>query len=124
MRRKTLECHDIVLRAVLRSQNIDRENNRVLAQAFLLRTSRDGTKEETVSVSYDCSPAVCAAGFDKCYGVASLHVGRVRNLGLDVVPDEPHHASIVGLPHPNDDPAKAEHMASLLRAQARLVWHK
>jgi hypothetical protein len=122
MYRQTLECQDIVLRAVLRRRNIDRENSRLLAAAFLLRTRQDGTKEKGLSVSYDCSPAECAAGFDKCHGVASLHVGRVRNLGLDVIPDKVDHANIVGLPHPEDDPAEAERFASKLRRQARLVW--
>jgi len=54
--------------------------------------------------------------------VASLHVGRVRNLGLDVIPDEAHHANIVGLPHPAEKPAEAEHLALQLQRQARLAW--
>ena len=119
MHRKTLECHDIVLRALIRAAHIDREKKCVLAAAFMLRED-----EESLSVSYDCTPQVCAAGFKKCYGVASLHVGRVRDLGLDVIPDEPNHASIVGLPHKEYNQVEAEHFASQLRRQARLVWQK
>ena len=124
MHQHALECHVIALRALLRANHIDRDKNQPLAAAFLLRTRQDGTKEETLSVSYDCSPEQCAAEFKKCRGIASLNVGRVRGLGLDVVPDEPHHANITGLPHQADNPAEAERLANQLRRQARLVWPK
>jgi len=114
-----LECHGIVLRAVIRRSDVDQDSGRILARAFLLRQNEQG-----LSVNYECTPQECAAQFKKCHGVASLHVGRVRNLGLDVVPDEPHHANILGLPHRDDDPATAERMARLLLAQARLVWQR
>lgn len=128
MHRETLECHDIVLRAVLRSSNIDREKNVVLFADFLLRTFEDGSKEENLSVLYDCSPEECAADFRKCYGVATLHIGRIRNLGLDVKPDSDQaddvrlpHAEIAGLPHKKDNPAEAERFARQLQRQARLT---
>lgn len=122
MHRQALKCHEIVLRAVLRVTHIDRTKNQPLAALFMLRIRQDGTKEEALSVSYECSPKQCAAGFDKCHGVASLHVGRIQGLGLDVIPDEPHHANIIGLPHKEDDKAEAEHFARQLQEQARLVW--
>jgi len=117
---RRLEYNDIVLRGLIRSTHIDREHQSILAVAFMLRTLPDGTKEESLSVSHDCSPVECASGFNKCYGVASLHVGPIRGLGLDVVPDEPHHANIVGLPHKDDDLAKAEYLAGRLQRQATL----
>jgi len=121
MNGETLECSAIVLRAVLRAKNIDRAAKKVLAGAFLLRTFPDGTREAGLSVSFNLSPAEAAAQFSKCHGIASLHVGRVRTLELDVVPDEPNHANILTLPHPADDPARAEYFASRLQEQARLV---
>jgi hypothetical protein len=47
-------------------------------------------------------------------GVASLEVGRVREIGLDVKQDSPNHANIVGLPHREDDLAEAE--------RSHVVW--
>ena len=121
---RQLEHHDIVLRGLIRSTHIDRKHQSILAGAFMLRTFQDGTKEEFLSVSFDCSPEECASGFKKCHGVASLHVGPIRDLGLDVIPDERHHASIVGLPHKDDDAAEAEYLAGKLQRQATLVWPK
>jgi len=119
MCRQNLECHDIVLRAVIRATHVDRVNNHVLAAAFIVRPNEQG-----LSVKYERTPDQCAGQFNKCYGVASLHVGRVRNLGLNVLPDDAHHANIVGVPHPDRDPAEAERFARRLQAQARLVWYK
>jgi len=117
MHGQTLQCRDIVLRALIRARHFDRVNRRILAAAFMLRENEEG-----LSVSYDSTPQQCAAGFNKCHGVASLHVGRIRDLGLDVIPDEPRHANIVGLPHREHDPAEAERFARQLQKQARLVW--
>lgn len=116
MNRQTLECADIVFRALIRATHIDRISRQVLAAAFLLRPNEQG-----LSVSFDCTPADCAAEFNRCYGVATLHVGRVRALGLDIIPDEPNHANITGLPYQDDNPAEAERLARQLQAQARLV---
>ncbi len=117
MHQHTLQCSDIVFRALLRATHIDRKTGHILAAAFILRANECG-----LSVSFDCTPEECAAHFKTCHGVVSLHVGRVRNLGLDVIPDDTHHANIVGLPHPEEKPAEAEHVARQLQAQARLAW--
>lgn len=125
MHLRTLEPDDVVLRAVTRARHIDRETRCVDAGAFMLRTFEGGRKEEALSVSYDCLVEVCAASFKKCYGVASLQVGGIRGIpqrSLDVVSDSPNHANITGLPHPDDDEALAEFIASRLRDQAQLVW--
>jgi hypothetical protein len=108
-----LECTDIVLRALRASSWVDN-----LHEAFLLRA---GERDTGISVSYNCSPDVCRNTLQKSYGVVSLHVGKVRTLGLDVVPDELSHANITGLPSKEDNPAEAEHVANLLAKQARFV---
>ena len=114
-----LPCSHIVYRALLRRPGcIDPATNTLLPGAFLLRpppADADG-----LSVDID-SPATCVSGFKKTYGVASLHVGRVRNLGLDVKPDEGTHACIVGLPNSQDDPANAERLAVELAKIARYI---
>lgn len=73
------------------------------------------------------------ASLKKVHGVVSLHVGRVRDLSLDVLPDDPEqvqaqghdydpcHANIVHLPCIEDDPKEAERLAGLLARQSRWV---
>ena len=67
------------------------------------------------------SPRSCHEVLNKCHGVVSLHVGRVRDLQLDIVVDESPHANIAGLPRQEDDRTKVERLASLLAQQARIV---
>ena len=55
------------------------------------------------------------------YGVASLTVGGVTALELTVTPDDLHHALIEGIPHKDEDPLRAEQMASRLAAIAIIV---
>ncbi len=50
------------------------------------------------------------------------YVGRVRDLGLDVVPDSPSHANIIGLPYREDEPDTAVRLALLLAKQSRIQW--
>jgi hypothetical protein len=56
--------------------------------------------------------------------VAALEVGQIRSLGLDVMldPDDPQHYLITGLPHPDEDPDRAEHLAGRLARLSRLAW--
>jgi hypothetical protein len=104
-----LECGAIVLR-VLRNSGWMKDPS----LAFLLRPDEIDTG---LSVTWNMSIEDARNGFKKCYGALSLHVGRVRNLNLDVVPDEPQHANVKGLPH--DNTKEAERFASLLAQQAR-----
>ena len=109
----------IVYRALLRKQWIDRENNLVLFDAYLLRPNDRGLSLTIASVS---SPEKCAANFKNCYGVASLQVGQIRELGLDAVADSVSHAEIIGLPYPKDDRDRAERLADLLAERSIIVW--
>ena len=109
----------IVYRALLRKQWIDRENNLVLFDAYLLRPNDRGLSLTIASVS---SPEKCAANFNNCYGVASLQVGQIRELGLDAIPDSESHAEIIGLPYVKDDRDRAERLADLLADRSIIVW--
>ncbi|NJL11152.1 MAG: hypothetical protein HC908_16050 [Calothrix sp. SM1_7_51] len=109
----------VVYRALLRKQWIDEDTGRVKADAYFLRALEPGLSVNIASV---CSPEQCARLFRKCYGVASLEVGRIREIGLDVEQDSPNHANIVGLPHREDDLAEAERLAGLLAKRAHIVW--
>ena len=107
----------IVYRALLRRQWID-EANLVVSSAYLLRANEPGL---SVTIASACSPEQCAAKFNNCFGVASLQVGQIRELGLDAVPDSESHALIVGLPQVKDDRDKAERLADLLAQRSSIV---
>ena len=114
---RALVPQDILLRA-LRNAKMRQE----LSFAFMLRSDEIG-----LSVNFDQTPAECQAAFSCTYGVASLTVQRVAdaglqaNLPLQVVPDEPHHANITGVPHKDNDPVGAERVASELAKRATLA---
>ena len=114
----TLPDSAIVYRALLRRQWID-EANLVVFSAYLLRPNDRGL---SVTIASVCSPEQFAAQFKNCYGVASLQVGQIRELGLDAVPDSASHAQIVGLPQVKDDRDKAERLADLLAQRSSIVW--
>jgi hypothetical protein len=81
-------------------------------------------KEPSLSVNLasQCSPQQCAEMFRKCYGVASLKVGDVREIGLNVEQDSVNHANVADLPYREDDLAEAERLAGLLARRSQLVW--
>ena len=118
---ESLPCSAIVYRSLLRKQWLDRVNYEVNTPAYLLR-KRISEQGLSVNLASACTPEQCAARFRNCYGVASLHVGRIRDLGLDVVPDSPSHAQIIGLPYREDEPERAAQLALWLTKQSRIVW--
>jgi hypothetical protein len=67
-----------IYRALLRKQWINEDTGRVKADAYFLRVNERGLSVNLASV---CSPKQCAKLFRKCYGVASLEVGGVREVG-------------------------------------------
>jgi hypothetical protein len=109
----------IVYRSLLRKQWINEDTGRVKADAYFLRANETGLSVNLASTS---SLQKCAEMFRKCYGVASLEVGDVRKIGLDVEQDSVNHANVVGLPYREDDLAEAERLAGLLAKQSHLVW--
>jgi hypothetical protein len=116
-----LEDEATVYRALLRKQWIDATAGSVELDAFYLRKNKNeiGLSVNLASVY---TPEQCAARFQTCYGVASLVVGQVRQLGLDVVADSPSHANILGLPYREDNRELADRLAELLAQQAILSW--
>ncbi|BAZ66554.1 hypothetical protein NIES4106_13060 [Fischerella sp. NIES-4106] len=82
-----LPCSAIVYRALLKKRWLNQDIGRVEAGAYLLR-EKEKNRGLSVNIAAICSPQKCAGKFDKCFGVASLHVGRIRELGLDVVADK------------------------------------
>lgn len=113
-----LECSAIVFRAMARKNWVDRTTNRILPAAFMRRPAPKDDDGLSVDVA---SAESCRGSLREVFGVASLHVGRIRDLGLDVVVDEAPHANIVDLPRASHDRTQAERLASQLARQARLI---
>ncbi len=114
-----LSCNEIVYRALMKKNWMSEDTGQVRPGAFFLRKHRAETGL-SVNISTVCSPQDCAERF-RCKAVASLHVGRIRDLGLDVVQDKPDHANIIGLPYREDNLAEAERLAGLLAKQSRII---
>jgi hypothetical protein len=104
---------DLLLRALLKNAFLIN-----LSDAFMLRDSERGSG---LSVNFDCTIAECRAGFKRSFGVASLIVESVLQLDLQIVADEPTHALILGVPHKEDDPVRAEWLASRLAESATII---
>jgi hypothetical protein len=115
---ESLPCQTLAYRAMARKNWIDKQANRVLPAAYVRRPSP--ADEDGLSVDV-ASPQSCAATLRQCYGVASLHVGRIRDIGLDVVVDSAPHAVISEVPRREEDRVRAERFASLLARQSRLM---
>lgn len=119
-----LACSDIIHRCLRNSHLVHEETGLVKAAAFLRRRDEDGRLTES-GLSVDRaslrSSKAFAESFRKSHGVVSLHVGRIRDIGLDVVaaPPPPSNAEIIRLP---DEPAEEERLAGLLAKQARWSW--
>ncbi|MEH2113032.1 hypothetical protein [Nostoc sp.] len=116
---RSLPKDAVIYRALLRKQWVDEDTGRVKADAYFLRALESGL---SVNLATVCSPEQCAGLFRKCYGIASLEVGDVRKIGLDVEQDSANHANIIGLPHREDYLAEAERLAGLLAKQSHIVW--
>jgi hypothetical protein len=123
-----LPCNAIVYRAVLRKNWIDKHANQVTSAAFFRRIPSDEVEGDpnglSAGIAANCSVDEFREGFRACYGILSLHVGRMRDIGLDVHQDEPQHANITGLPYREEDELHAERLAGLLAQQARFVWQR
>src|SRR5437667_10335115 len=101
-----LPCNYVVYRA---ARNASQVNQDVAGQVTTMVYARHmGRDDDGISVylgSVD-TPEKAAAKLNKCYGVASLHVGHVRDIeiaDLDVIQDEPDHGLITGIPFIEED---------------------
>jgi hypothetical protein len=115
-----LPCNAIVYRTLIKKRWINEDTGEVLADAFFRRKDGD-TVGVSVNIATALTPAECTSRFKKCNAVASLHVGRVRDLGLDIIQDKLTHANIMNLPYREDDLPKAEKLAGLLAKQSRII---
>ena len=110
----------VVYRAIIKKRWVNTDTGEILPDAFFLRKGK-GETGLSVNIAAVCSPEDCAARFTKCKFVASLQVGTVRNLGLDIIQDQHNHANITGLPYREDDLAEALRLASSLAKQSTTI---
>lgn len=101
----------------LRKGWIDWDRSIVKSDAYYLRKR---INEQSISVNFSIEQSLSA--LRNCEGVASLNVGEIRELGLNVVRDSSSHGSIIGLPYREDNRLKADELALLLARKSRIVW--
>jgi hypothetical protein len=118
-----LPCNEIVLRAVLKAGWLD-ESGKLRPDAYIRDPRRDGDGL-SVSIGSQTNIEDWLGGFKKSWGADSLHSGRILDLGLYVgqTADDVHEgagpAVIAGLPSQDEDPARAESLASALAEMSR-----
>ncbi len=120
---RPLPCEEIVLRAILKAGWLH-EDGRINANAFIRHPKKD---QDGLSVNLRSRTNIVAwlSGFNKSWGADSLHSGKIRTLGLDVgqtaddLAHRPDHAVVEGLPFQDEDPERAEQLASELARISR-----
>lgn len=111
-----LPCDTIVFRALIYQNWVDTNSGRVMPAAFMRRDHERGLSLG-VKTTID---GYLRKYFEKpTYGVGTLHVGRLRDMKLEVVQDKSDHATLTGVPKASDDRVEAERLASQLARQAR-----
>jgi hypothetical protein len=116
-----LSCEEIVLRALLRRNWCHEDTKRIKADAFIRDPKRD-LDGLSVNIRSKTQAESWLASFNRSFGADTLHTGNIRDIGqeLNVGQAEedaevaPEHAIITGLPFSDDDPERAEILASRL----------
>jgi hypothetical protein len=144
IKQEKISCQSLVYRIVKRRDWIDEDTGGLRPAAFIPRPDGQDAQGLSVSVapsrvSKEVSEGVQAyierSGLSRPKGVVTLLVGWLRDIeGLDVVPDpviddpvlpdNPDHALITGIPWTPDHNADAERVAGLLARLARFVWRR
>jgi hypothetical protein len=121
-----LSCEEIVLRALLKRNWCHEDTKRIKADAFIRDPKKD-LDGLSVNIRSKTEVASWLATFSRSFGADTLHTGSIRDIDqeLDVGQAEedaeayPEHAIITGLPFSDDDPERAEILASRLVAISR-----
>ena len=107
----------------LRPKWIDPDSNEILAVAYRRRESPKD--EKGISVNIRCTVEFSRDTLQNCKAVAKVSTGDVRALEpLDIVPDSPNHANIIGIPRYEEDALKAEDLIRKLIAISTIAWKK
>jgi len=114
-----IPCGEILYRLLTKASWLPQDGG-VAAAAFYRRSDEDGI---SVFIASACPLEEARTLLARVKGIATLHTGRIRDLGLDVVPDpeDRRHAEIVGVPLSDEDLDGANYFADLLAEQARIA---
>lgn len=123
-----LPCEDIVLRALLKRNWCHEDTKRIKADAFIRDPKRD-LDGLSVNIHSKTEVGSWLASFSRSFGADTLHTGSIRaidrelNIGQAEEDAEayPEHALITGLPFSDEDPERAEILASRLVAISRTL---
>ena len=126
-------CNTIMYRTIRRKDWFDPDDDsRVKAEAFLRRPPKlahdgvvvDPMDSDGLSVvdSFHMDMRACIEDTLSCYGVATLHVGRIRALGLRVIrdPQDQRKLLITDMPFQNPNDASQEALADAVAESARI----
>ena len=120
----SLDCGEILYRAVLRKSQLDitKRPPRPTADNFMCRPEQDDDGL-SVGIASRLSPAEFAARFTKCHAIVSIHTGHLRDLGLRIIvdPEDDTHALIQGLPDREARKNDAETIARSILGSVRPV---
>ena len=116
-----LSCEDIVLRALLKRNWFHEETKRIKADAFIRDPNKD-LDGLSVNIHSKTETGTWLASFSRSFGADTLHTGSIRDIDVELnvgQPEEdaeahPEHAVITGLPFSDEDPERAENLASRL----------
>ncbi len=128
----SIPCNTILYRVILKRGWFDPDDeSSVKPEAFFRRapTEKDGEHnprdENGLSLFREdrVSAKESMAAFNRCYGVVSLHVGSLLDLGLRIVLDEENLDKVLieNLPYENPGTAVAERLAGDVAESARIV---
>lgn len=102
----------------------------MLPALFKLRLLEKGWENGISVFSFPATPTIENAHeqtpLKKVWGLGSLHVGKLRDIGFDVIPDPipgyPNHALIVGMPTDEEDRKGALDSSESIADDSRVVW--
>jgi hypothetical protein len=133
-------CNTIMYRTIRRKDWFDPDDDsRIKAEAFMRRRPKvkpngehDPGDDDGLSVydSFHMDAQSCIQSELTCYGIATLHVGSIRDLGLNVVrdPTDPRKLLITDMPlaNPGDPEQEAllDKVAGTARIATRCKWRK
>jgi hypothetical protein len=128
-----IRCGEILYRALLKPQWIDPDNeDRVTPEAFFRRRpiKKKGSDEvdprdqDGLSLFFRSriSAEESVHSFGRCYGLATVHVGKLRDHGLRVIPDpeDDRKVLIPNLPYENPGTKDEEKLVGNVAKTARI----
>ena len=116
-------CSTIVYRLILKSGWVDPEDTtKMKSEAFMRRPQID-CDGLSVFDSYRITQEDCVQTVNRCYGIATLHVGTLLNHGLNVIRDPEDHRKILitNMPFENPGDANAERLCEIIAESARIA---